>query len=101
MAHTATTEMYLLGTYWRVEIDFSYDPPEPDVGLSETIYIDQVWLLGYYPEKAGGSDYVPCHIKCDMQCMNKEDIESLEEACHEFIETAAREAFDDSHDYEE
>jgi len=99
MSHTCTTELYLLGTLWEVEIEFSYDPAEPDVGLAECVYIDEVWLLGYAPE--GDNKFIACHIKADIQCMSKTDFETCEQAVHEYIRTAAREAFDDSHSYED
>ncbi len=99
MSHTCTTELYLLGTLWEVEIEFSYDPADPDVGLSENVYVENVWLLGYAPEFDG--KYIGCPIKADIQCMSKTDYEICEQAVHEYIRTAAREAFDDSHSYED
>ena len=38
MSHTCETQLYLLGTLWEVEIEFSYDPADPDVGLAAVSY---------------------------------------------------------------
>lgn len=101
--HIATTQFQLLGTLWDVEIEFTYDPVEPEVGLfSEIVYVEEVWLLGYYPEGNGkSSDYVPCHIKCDIAAFTPAEAQMCEDACYEYIKKAAREAFDDSHGYED
>lgn len=90
MSHTCETKLYLLGTYWCVEIEFSYDPADPDVGLAENVYVENVWLLGYYPEQ-DGKEYVACHIKADLQCMSSHDYEMCEEAVHDYIRTARSE----------
>ena len=98
----ANVQMYLLGTLWEVEVEFTYDPAEDSTGLAESIYIDQVWLLGYYPEGSGNTkDYVACHIKADLQCMSNTDDAALIAAVEEFIAEAAREAFDYNHSYED
>jgi hypothetical protein len=87
--HTCTTELYLLGTLWEVEIEFSYDPAEPDVGLAERVYVDNVWLLGYAPE--GDGKYIACHIKADLKCMSPADYEICEYAVHKYIRKARQE----------
>jgi len=92
MSHTCETQLYLLGTLWEVEIEFNYDPADPDVGLAENVYVENVWLLGYYPEGSGKrNDYVVCHIKADLQCMSSVDYDICENAVHEYIRSAARE----------
>ena len=89
MSHTCTTELYLLGTLWEVEIEFSYDPADPDVGLAENVYVESVWLLGYAPEH--DSKFIACHIKADLKCMSSIDYDICENAVHEYIRKARRE----------
>ena len=99
---TANVQLYLLGTLWEVEVDFTYDPAEDSTGLAEHIYIEAVWLLGYYPEGSGKArDMVPCQIKADLQCMTNADDAALTAAVEEFIAEQAREAFDYNHSYED
>jgi hypothetical protein len=99
---TANVQLYLLGTLWEVEVDFTYDPAEDSTGLAEHIYIEAVWLLGYYPEGSGKArDMVPCHIKADLQCMSNADDAALTAAVEQFIAEQAREAFDYNHSYED
>ncbi len=102
MPSTTTTQLYLLGTLWKVEIEFTYDPSDPLSNVADNIEINEVWLLGYYPEGSGKTDdYVACHIKADLQCFNRADDDACEEAVREYIEAAAREAFDYDHSYED
>lgn len=89
MSHTCETQLYLLGTLWEVEIEFSYDPAEPDVGLAERVYVDNVWLLGYAPE--GDNKFIACHIKADLKCMSPADYEICEYAVHKYIRKARQE----------
>jgi hypothetical protein len=99
---TANVQLYLLGTLWEVEVEFTYVPAEDSTGLAESIYIDQVWLQGYYPEGTGNTkDYVPCYVKADLQCMSNTDDAALTAAVEEFIAEQAREAFDYNHSYED
>ena len=81
---TADVRLYLLGTLWEVEIDFEYDSEDN----WETIDINEVWLLGYYPEEssANGRDYVPCRVKADLLCMSNTDYQSCVEMVKEHIE---------------
>jgi len=96
MSHTATTELYLLGTYWCVEIDFHYDAYDN----TEELEIEAVWLIGYYPE-ADGNEYVSCRIKADKYALTGAEEAVLEKAVRDYIAASAREAFDDSHSYED
>jgi hypothetical protein len=99
---TANVQMYLLGTLWEVEVEFTYDSAEDSTGLAEHIDIDTVWLLGYYPEGSGkAKDYIPCHIKADLQCMSNADNAALTAEVEQFIAEQAREAFDYNHSYED
>ena len=94
----ATTQMYLLGTLWTVEIEYEYFCHEN----CEQLDLVEVWLLGYYPEGTGkNNDYVPCHIKADINCMTTAEYEQCRNACREHMAETAREAFDDNHGYED
>ena len=96
MTSTATTELYLLGTYWRVEIDFHYDAYDN----VEELEVQSVWLIGYYPE-ADGKEYVSCRIKADNYALTQAEEQVLEKAVRDYIAASAREAFDDVHSYED
>ena len=95
---TASTQLYLLGTLWEVEIDFDYHTD----GITEEFDFDDVWLIGYYPEGTGKSnDYVSCRSKADLQCMSNADYAQCEAAVREYMALAAREAFEHDHSYED
>lgn len=96
MSHTATTELCLLGTYWCVEIDFYYDAYDN----VEELNIEEVWLVGYYPE-FNGKEYVSCRIKANRYELTAEEEKKLEDAVRKYIAAQAREEFDDYHGYED
>jgi hypothetical protein len=96
MSHTCTTQLYLLGTLWQVEIDFYYDAYDN----TEELDVEAVWLIGYYPE-ADSKDYVSCRIKADNYAFKPEEEKALEKEVRDYIAASAREAFDDSHSYED
>jgi hypothetical protein len=96
MSHTATTELYLLGTYWCVEIDFYYDAYDN----VEELTVEEVWLVGYYPEP-DGKEYVSCRIKANRYELTQEEEKKLEDAVRRYIAAQAREEFDDHHGYED
>jgi hypothetical protein len=78
--HTITTQMWLTGIRWEVEIHFDYQPEERDTGIPEGIELEQVWLLGYYPEdSAKRGDYVGTNIKCDLRELTPADLSDFEE----------------------
>ena len=78
---TITTQMYLTGIRWEVEIHFDYQPEEDDTGMAEGIDLEQVWLLGHYPEHtAKRGDYVGVNIKCDIDEMTPAEQKAFEQA---------------------
>jgi hypothetical protein len=97
-----TTQLHTLGVLWKVEIDFDYTAPEADTGVREAILVEDLWLLGYYPEGYGRkNDYVPCRVRADFDSITDAEYAMLEQEVWAFIKACAREEFDDYHGYED
>lgn len=77
---TITTQTYRLGVRWEVEIHFDYQPEEHDTGIPEGIDLEQVWLLGHYPEdSAKRGDYVGTNIKVDLNELTPLELAEFEQ----------------------
>jgi hypothetical protein len=91
------TQMHIFGVLWEVEIHFSVDRADPDTGLDRQIYIEEFWMLGYYPEvQVGGQyrkgDYIPCQIRSWYSALTRSQEAELLQIVEDHIDNLSREA---------
>ena len=96
---TFNTQFHLLGVYCEVEVDYEVDPADPSVGLAETVNLNSVYILGYYPEGCESRsvikrDYDYLNAKADLNYLTLEEMNTLESECYQHLETLKQEAFD-------
>lgn len=81
------TQIYALGVYWHIEVSYSAFPAEPDTNTPEHIEIEDLWILGVYPEGCESSDavdrldYESVRMKCDTSYLEPDELQTLNRRC--------------------
>ena len=94
------TQIYALGVYWHIEVSYSAFPEEPDTNTPERIEIEDLWILGAYPEgcesaAVSRNDYDPCRIRADIGYLEPTEYDELMRRCKRHLvwaKVAAEEA---------
>ncbi len=76
--YTFETQIYALGVYWQVEVEYNLDP-----GIDVT----DVWLLGCYPEGCEATravdrnDYDPYRVRTDIGYFSQTEYQEILRRC--------------------
>ena len=76
--HTFETQIYALGVYWQVEVEYNLD-----AGVDVT----DVWLLGCYPEGCESTravdrnDYDPYRVRADIGYFSDAEYQEILRRC--------------------
>ena len=76
--YTFETQIYALGVYWQVEVEYNLDP-----GIDVT----DVWLLGCYPEGCEATravdrnDYDPYRVRTDIDYFSQAEYQEILRRC--------------------
>ena len=76
--HTFETQIYALGVYWQVEVEYNLD-----AGVDVT----DVWLLGCYPEGCESTravdrnDYDPYRVRADIGYFSQAEYQEILRRC--------------------
>ena len=92
------SQRYIFGVFCELEIDYSYQPKEYDTGTPESIEIEEIWILGFYPEGCQSQavrrgDYVSINAKCDLTEISDMDYSEVTRECLEHYKADLAEAF--------
>jgi len=97
-----TTQIILCGVAFEAEVEYTATAGDDDTGLAPMIILNNVHLLGYYPEginsrSAQKGDYVYLNVKCDLHYLTLEEEQTLEDACWKHLQDLKAEAWDRNH----
>lgn len=76
--YTFETQIYALGVYWQVEVEYSLD---------SGIDVTDVWLLGCYPEGCEATravdrnDYDPYRVRTDIGYFSQVEYQEILRRC--------------------
>ena len=94
-----TTQFHLLGVYHEIEVYFTVEPCDPGSGTPETVELQEITLLGFYPEGCDSpsvrrNDYVYLGARADLNYLTLEEVNTLEDACYAHLKKLEEEAWD-------
>jgi hypothetical protein len=79
---TFETQIYALGVYWHIEVSYSAFPEEPDTNTPERIEIEDLWILGAYPEGCESpADYESVRYRADIGYLENQEQQELIRRC--------------------
>ena len=89
--YTFETQMHALGVYFQVEVTFQFDGGDPSTNVPSTVDINDVWLIGCYPEgcesaAAQRNDYVAIRERADIGYLQQSELDDLELRCWKHLE---------------
>ena len=97
-----TTQIILCGVAFEAEVEYTVTAGDDDTGLAPMMILNNVHLLGYYPEginspSAQKGDYVYLNVKSDLNYLTLEEQQTLEDACWSHHQDWKAEAWDRNH----
>ena len=87
--NSVETQIWIGGVLWEVEIEFWHQPDEDSTGMVESIDINKVWLLGFYPEgRSNFREYVAVNVRVNLRECSPSELEAYETAVYSCREVA-------------